>query len=114
MGEFIENNLDIFYWLTVIMLAVATLVILAFSVKNMITNSKSAKKTLLTGGGLIAVLLLSYFGLASDEVLASYQKYDISASTSNMVGMGLWSFYILSIIAVASIVITEFSKKFSK
>ena len=52
MGEFIENNLDIFYWLTVIMLAVATLVILAFSVKNMITNSKSAKKTLLTGGGL--------------------------------------------------------------
>ena len=30
MGEFIENNLDIFYWLTVIMLAVATLVILAF------------------------------------------------------------------------------------
>ena len=114
MGEFIENNLDIFYWLTVIMLAVATLVILAFSVKNMITNSKSAKTTLLTGGGLIAVLLLSYFGLASDEVLASYQKYDISASTSNMVGMGLWSFYILSIIAVASIIVTEFSKKFSK
>ena len=77
-------------------------------------NSKSAKRTLLTGGGLIAVLLLSYFGLASDEVLVSYQKYNISASTSNMVGMGLWSFYILSIIAVASIVITELSKKFSK
>ena len=114
MGDFIGNNLDVFYWLTVLMLAVATLVIVSFSVKNMITNSKSAKKTLLTGGGLIAVLLLSYFGLASDEVLVSYQKYNISAATSNMVGMGLWSFYILSIIAVASIVITELSKKFSK
>ena len=114
MGDFIGNNLDIFYWLTLIMLAVATLVIVSFSVKNMITNTKSAKKTLLTGGGLIAVLLLSYFGLASDEVSVSYQKYNISASTSNMVGMGLWSFYILSIIALASIVITELSKKFSK
>ena len=114
MGEFIGNNLDVFYWLTVIMLTLASFVILSFSVKNMITNSKSAKKTLLTGGGLIAVLLLSYFGLASDEVLVSYQKYDISPSTSNMVGMGLWSFYILSIIAVASIIITELSKKFSK
>ena len=114
MEGFIGNNLDIFYWLTVIMLAVATFVIVSFSVKNMITNSKAAKKTLLTGLGLIAVLLLSYFGLASDEVLMSYQKYNISAATSNLVGMGLWSFYILSIIAVASIVITELSKKFSK
>ena len=58
------------------------------------------------------MLLLSYFVLASDEVLSSYQKYDISKATSNMVGMGLWSFYILSTIAVISIVITEFSKKF--
>jgi len=114
MEGFIGNNLDIFYWLTVIMLAIATLVIVSFSVKNMITNTKSAKKTLLTGAGLIAVLLLSYFGLASDEVSVSYQKYNISASTSNMVGMGLWSFYILSIIAVASIVFTELSKKLSK
>ena len=96
------------------MLAVATLVILVFSVKHMITNSKAAKKTLITLGGLSLVLFLSYFILASDEVLSSYQKYDISGTTSNMVGMGLWSFYILSTIAVISIVVTEFSQKFSK
>ena len=63
MGSFIENNLDIFYWLTLIMLAVATLVILAFSVKHMVTNNKAAKKTLITLGGLSLVLLLSYFVL---------------------------------------------------
>ena len=114
MGSFIENNLDIFYWLTIIMLALATLVILAFSVKHMVTNNKAAKKTLITLAGLSLVLLLSYFVLASDEVLSTYQKYDISEATSNMVGMGLWSFYILSTIAVVSIIITEFSKKFSK
>ena len=50
MGSFIENNLDIFYWLTIIMLAVLTLVILAFSVKHMVTNNKALKKTLITLG----------------------------------------------------------------
>jgi tellurite resistance protein TehA-like permease len=114
MGEFIENNLDIFYWLTIVMLAFATFVILAFSLKHMINNKKAAKKTLLTAGGLTAVLLISYFGFASDEILSSYQKYNIDSSTSNMVGMGIWSFYILSAIAVGSIIVAEFSKKFSK
>ena len=114
MREFIENNLDIFYWLTIIMLSVATLVIIVFSIKQMINNKKSAQKTLLTAGGLSIVLLITYYGLASNEVLASYQKYNITETTSNMVGMGLWSFYILSSIAVVSIIVTEFSKKFSK
>ena len=114
MGNFIENNIDIFYWLTIIMLCIATLVILAFAIKNMIINSKSAKKTILTGGGLIIVLLLSYFVLASDDVLISYEKYNITPSTSNMVGMGLWSFYILSVLAVGSIIVTELSKKLIK
>ena len=113
MGEFIENNLDIFYWLTIIMLIVATIIILGFALIQIISNSKAAKKTLMTSGGLIAVLLLSY-GLASDEVLTSYQKYNVDSSTSNMVGMGLWSFYLLSATAIVAIVFSEFSKKFLK
>jgi len=114
MGEFIENNLDIFYWLTIIMLIVATIIILGFALIQIISNSKAAKKTLMTSGGLIAVLLLSYYGLASDEVLTSYQKYNVDSSTSNMVGMGLWSFYLLSATAIVAIVFSEFSKKFLK
>ena len=95
------------------MLCIASLIILIF-IKNMIINSKSAKKTILTGGGLIIILLLSYFVLASDEVLISYEKYNITSSSSNMVGMGLWSFYILSVLAVGSIIVAELSKKLIK
>ena len=62
------------------MLCIASLIILIFAIKNMIINSKSAKKTILTGGGLIIILLLSYFVLASDEVLISYEKYNITSS----------------------------------
>ena len=96
------------------MLCIASLIILVFAIKNMIINSKSAKKTILTGGGLIIILLLSYFVLASDEVLISYEKYNITPSASNMVGMGLWSFYILSVLAVGSIIVAELSKKIIK
>ena len=45
MGEFIENNLDIFYWLTIVMLAIASVIIIAFSILQMINNKTAAKKT---------------------------------------------------------------------
>ena len=114
MGEFIENNLDVFYWLTIVMLSVASIVIIVFSVIQMVNNKKAATKTLLTVGGLLLVLGLSYYVLSSDEVLSSYQKYGINNITSKIVGMGIWSFYILSIIAVGSIIISEISNKFSR
>jgi|TARA_B110000914_G_scaffold225575_1_gene246717 steroid 5-alpha reductase family enzyme len=114
MGEFIENNLDIFYWLTIVMLAVASVIIIAFSILQMINNKTAAKKTLLTTGGLVVILLLSYYVFASDEILSSYKKYNINSTTSNWVGMGIWSFYLLSIIAVGSIIVSEISHKISK
>ena len=46
MGEFIENNLDIFYWLTIVMLSIAAIVIIVFSVIQMVNNKKAATKTL--------------------------------------------------------------------
>ena len=114
MGEFIENNLDVFYWLTIVMLSIAAIVIIVFSVIQMVNNKKAATKTLLTVGGLLLVLGLSYYVLSSDEVLSSYQKYGIDNITSKIVGMGIWSFYILSSISVGSIIISEISNKFSR
>ena len=106
MGEFIGNNLDIFYWFTVLILFVATSIIVVFAFIGMIKNPENAKKTLLTTGGLLLVLFLSYFGFASDEVFDSYAKYEITNSASKFVGMGLWSFYILLFVAVISIIVT--------
>ena len=39
--------------------------------------------------------IISYL-MASDEVLNSYEKYEITASTSKKVGMGLITFYFIS------------------
>jgi hypothetical protein len=79
----------------------------------MLSNTKNAKKTLYTIGGLILVCIISYI-LASGDVLSSYEKYDISSSQSKNVGMGLVMFYILAAGAITSVLFAELSKVFKK
>ena len=122
MGEFIGDKLDYFYWFTASMLILATGIIIFFAIRGMIKNGKNAKKTIMTVGGLLSVLALSYFVFASDSVTAAMDKLnqklatgdEITSSTSQLVGMGLWSFYIFLSIAIASIVIMGGLKMMSK
>ena len=76
-------------------------------------NTNNAKKTLYTVGGLVIAFIIAYV-LASDEVLDSYEKYKITASSSKQVGMGLITFYFLLFGAIAAILYAELSKVFSK
>jgi NADH:ubiquinone oxidoreductase subunit 6 (subunit J) len=73
----------------------------------------AAKKTLYSIGGLLVIILISYL-LSSDEVLGSYEKYEITASTAKRVGMGLTTFYLLAIGAIGAVLYAELSKAFAK
>lgn len=108
-----ETLINLGIILTYLMVGLAALAAIGFGVKKMIANTENAKKTLYTIGGLIAVLLFSYL-IASDEVLASFEKYNITESTSKKVGMGLIAFYLLIFGAIASVLYAELSKAFSK
>ena len=99
--------------ITYIMIGFAALTAISFGVKKILSNTKNAKKTLITILGLVIVCIASYV-FASDEVLQSYEKYKISASESKNVGMGLIMFYTLAILAVGAILYSELSKVFSK
>lgn len=108
-----ETLINIGIILTYLMVAIAALTAIGFGVKKMITNTENAKKTLYTIGSLLVILLFSYL-IASNEVLTSFEKYEITASTSKNVGMGLITFYCLILGAVAAVVYAELSKVFSK
>ena len=108
-----ENLINIGIILTYIMIVFAALAAVGFGMKKMIQKTNNAKKTLYTIGGLIIVLIFSYF-IASDEVLGSYEKYEITASTDKIVGMGLTTFYLLAIGAIGAVLYAELSKTFSK
>ena len=82
-------------------------------VESFILGSKNAKKMLYSFGGLIAILIISYL-MASNEVLGSYEKYEITASAAKQVGMGLTTFYILAIGAIGAVLYAELSKSFAK
>ena len=108
-----ESLINIGIIITYLMIAFAALTAIGFGIKKLISNTENAKKTLYTIVGLVAVLLFSYL-IASDEVLKSFEKYEITASTAKNVGMGLITFYVLAIGAIASVLYAELSKAFSK
>ena len=108
-----ENLINIGIILAYLMVGFAALTAIGFGVKKMIANTENAKKPLYTIGALVAILLFSYL-IASDEVLGSYEKYEITASTVKKVGMGLIAFYILAIGAIGAVLYAELSKVFSK
>ena len=99
--------------LTYVMVAFAAFAAIGFGIKQMMQKTNNAKKTLYTIGGLFVIILLSYL-MASDEVLGSYEKYEITSSTAKQVGMGLTTFYILAIGAIGAVLYTELSKSFAK
>jgi hypothetical protein len=52
--------------------------------------------------------------MSSDEVLGSYEKYEITSTTVKRVGMGLTTFYLLAIGAIGAVLYAELSKLFAK
>jgi hypothetical protein len=108
-----ESLINIGIILTYLMIGIGSLIAVGFGIKKTIANTENTKKTLYTIGGLVAVLLFSYL-IASDEVLKSFEKYEITASTAKKVGMGLITFYVLAIGAIGAVLYAELSKVFSK
>tara|TARA_B100000085_G_scaffold269135_1_gene280261 strand:- start:125 stop:454 length:330 start_codon:yes stop_codon:yes gene_type:complete len=108
-----ETLINIGIILTYLMVAIAALTAIGFGVKKMISNTENTKKTLYTICGLVVILLFSYL-IASNEVLKSFEKYEITASASKKVGMGLITFYCLILGAIAAVLYAELSKVFSK
>ena len=108
-----ESLINIGIILTYLMVAFAALAAIGFGIKQMMQKTNNAKKTLYSMGGLVLIILVSYL-MASDEVLGSYEKYEITASTAKKVGMGLTTFYILGIGAIGAVLYAELSKSFAK
>ena len=108
-----ENLVNLGIWLSYIMVASAALATIGFGFQKMTQNTNNAKKTMYTLGGLLIAFTIAYL-LASDEVLNSYEKYEITASSSKRVGMGLITFYFLIFGAVGTVLYAELSKVFSK
>jgi len=105
--------IDIPIMLTYIMVGIGILAILYFAIKNMIQLSGESKKTLYSIGSLAVTILIAFL-LSSDNVLPSYEKYNISNTASKLIGTGLYSYAALGVIAIALILFYTFKENWKK
>ena len=104
-GEGIDNYMYVAY----ITFALALLLVIVFVLKGVFAGD--IKKTLLTVGLFLAVIIISYV-LADGSVngLPLVDKAPISESASKWAGTGLYAFYILLAGAIGSMIFSGIKK----
>ena len=108
-----ENLVNLGIIVTYILVGIAVVGILYFSVSNIVKNPTAAKSALIGVGGLVVIFGLTY-AMSSGSDAASFSKPDniITEGTSKLVGMGLASFYVLAGLTVLSIIYSEVTRLF--
>jgi len=105
------NFVDIGLYATYILVAIGVIAIIVFPIIQAIGDPSGLLKS---GVGILAILgvfLLAYL-ISGDEVTPLYEKYEITAASSKVVGGALITFYLLLIFSFAAIIYSEVSKMF--
>jgi len=96
-----------------IIMAIVVIMVLMFVVSGVLAGN--VKKTLMSVGVFLAVVLISYaMASGSTEGLPLVDNQAVTESTSRWVGTGLIAFYILAVGAIASMVFSGVKKVSTK
>ncbi|AJR03127.1 hypothetical protein [Siansivirga zeaxanthinifaciens] len=110
-----DGMIDNILYVTYVVLFVVIALILIYVVKGIFTGN--IKKTLMTVGLFLAVILISYL-ISSGTDLDLKQFNDkglgITESISKNVGAGLYAFYFLSFLAIGATLLSSIKKIFNK
>jgi len=100
-------DLDVFLGLAYVLFGLAVALMVIFPVVNIIINPANAKKSLMGFLGLVAFFVLAFFMSSSEALPFSIPNPDNVPGVLRFVDTSVISLYLLSIIAVGSIVYTE-------
>jgi hypothetical protein len=101
-------------YIAYIVLAVILVLVVVFVLKNLFTNTKSLKNTLIGIGAFAAVLIIAYVAAGGDPMQYKLQEGIATDAQSQMVGAGLIAFYILLAVAAVSMIYSGVKKVISK
>ncbi|MDO1513430.1 hypothetical protein Q2T41_12265 [Maribacter confluentis] len=108
-----SGAMNTMFIITYLLLGIAVVVSLVFTLKNLFSNPQGLKKTLFVVGGFLLVVGVSYVLASGTDVDPEYLEMS-DESTVKKIGMGLNVFFILTIIAILSLVIPAIKNMFSK
>ena len=108
-----SGAMNTMFIITYILLGIAIVVSLVFTLKNLFSNPQGLKKTLFVVVGFLVVVGVSYVLASGTDIDPEYASMT-NESTVKYVGMGLNVFFILTIIAVLSLIVPAIKNMFSK
>jgi NADH:ubiquinone oxidoreductase subunit 6 (subunit J) len=102
-------------YVTYVVLALAILLVLIYVIKGLFSGD--IKKTLITVGIFAVIIVISYVlssGTDLDLTPFTAKGADVNESTSKFVGAGLYTFYILAVLAIGSMLLSGVKKLFNR
>ena len=90
---------NVFMYVSYAVLLIALLIVLSFTVLNLVSNTSGFKNTLIGIGAFVVLSLLCYFGFANGVEAPLKDGDMLSANGSKLIGAGLYLFYFLALIA---------------
>ncbi|APY11198.1 hypothetical protein BWZ22_08050 [Seonamhaeicola sp. S2-3] len=102
-------------YVTYVILGIVVALVVIFVIKGLFAGN--IKKTLLTVGVFLAIVFISYaISSGTDLDLKPFtdKGQDITEATSKKVGAGLYTFYVLAFLAIASMAFSGVKKIFNK
>lgn len=96
-----------FIYVAYITLFIAIVLVLVYTLKNL--ASKDLKKTLISVGSFLAVLLIAFI-FADGTPVPLKDGGEVSSFASKMVSTGLNAFYLLALIAVGLMIFTGYNR----
>ena len=99
--------------LALFILSIAVVVTLIFSIITLASDSKKLKKSLIASGLFLLIIAISY-GVSEGVETPMKDDKILSASGSRLVGTGIVSFYILTVIAFGSMMFSSIKRIIKK
>jgi len=112
-GAAASGSLNAMFLITFALIAVAALASLGFTLKNIFSSPAGLKKTLFALGGFALIAVIAYVISSGTDVAENYAAMT-DEGTVKKIGMGLYLFFFLLIIAVVLMIVPSFKKMFSK
>lgn len=100
-------------YIAYIVFFVAIIAAVVFSIINLVSNTSTLKNTLIGIGAFLVMALICYFVLASGEKTMLREGEMLSASGSQLIGAGIWMFYLLLFGALGAMLFTGIKKMIS-
>jgi drug/metabolite transporter (DMT)-like permease len=91
-----------------LVLIIAIVLVLGYTFKNLASKKGDLKRTFISIGAFVGVLLVSY--ILADSTPVKVESGEVSSTTSKLVSTGLNAFYILALVAIGLMFFTGYNR----